>query len=99
MPTKTIMANESAMGVVTFSWTSPSTGIRARIMWGPGMKPMVFWTSPGHPEVAREITDPGRFGWKDPATLPGRRQVAAVRALAEAYAAAFEEEMAADDDV
>ena len=95
MPTKIIMANESAMGTVVFSWTSPSTGIRARIMWGPGMRPMVAARFPGRDgEVTRELADPARFGWKDASGLPGRRQVAAVRALADAYAAAFEE----DDD-
>ena len=61
MTTKIIMANESAMGVVTFSWTSPSTGIRARVMWGPGMKPMVCWTAPG-----RDPRLPGKS-----LTLPG----------------------------
>ena len=99
MTTKIIMANESAMGVVTFSWTSPSTGIRARVMWGPGMKPMVCWTAPGRAETAREITDPARFGFADPSALTGRKQVAAVRALATVYARVFEEAMAADDDV
>lgn len=85
------LANESAMGVVAFSWTSPSTGIRARLFWAAGIRPMIAWTSPGRDgEVTQEITDPGRFGFRDPAALTGRKQVAAVRALAQAYASVFE---------
>jgi hypothetical protein len=73
------LANESAMDVQVFSWTSPSTGVRARVFWSPGIAPMITWTNPD------------RFGWSDPSALPGRRQAAAVRALALAYATAVEE--------
>lgn len=85
------LANESALGLFIFSWTSPSTGIHARIMWGPGMTPMVSSSFPGRPgETSREIANPGRFGWQNPAALTGKRQQAAVRSLAKAYAEAFE---------
>jgi hypothetical protein len=87
------LANESAMDVQVFSWTSPSTGVRARVFWSPGIAPMITWTrgSGRAGEITQAITNPDRFGWSDPSALPGRRQAAAVRALALAYATAVEE--------
>jgi hypothetical protein len=89
-----VLANESALGTLVFSWVSPSTGNQARVVWGPGMQPMVCFRAPGRREVTRPIVRPERLGWTDPSQLPGRKQVAAVRALAMTFATAMEE----DDD-
>jgi hypothetical protein len=81
------LSNESAVGVYSFSWTMD--GAKLVIQWGEGMTaPLAFYG----PNTMREVTNPGRFGWTGPPKGSSRKQLAAVRAFAQAFA----DQLAAD---
>ena len=55
------LANESALMVYRFTWTS-ADGARMEVQWAEGTgNPLMF-----RDDAAREIKRPGRFGWKTP---------------------------------
>jgi hypothetical protein len=73
------LANESALGVYRFSWTS-ADGARMEVQWGAGIgNPFMF-----RRDVAREIVRPERFGWKTP------KKAADFKRFAQAVADEFE---------
>jgi hypothetical protein len=89
-----VLANESGMGVLMFTWRSASTGNTGRVIWydGCGSGPMFQWYSAAAakevPPVA--IATPERFGWRGGKVTPG-----AVRKFAQAFANHLE---AGDDE-
>ena len=80
------LANESALGVYSFSWQVD--GRKAVIQWGEGMTvPLAFLGG-----SMREVANPARFGWTGPPTGTSKRQLAAVKAFAQRFA----DQLAAD---
>jgi hypothetical protein len=85
------LANESALGVYSFTWQMDGT--KLTIQWGEGMTaPLAFYG----PSTMREVTNPGRFGWTGPPKGNSRKQLAAVRAFAQSFADALVAEAEAD---
>jgi hypothetical protein len=77
----TPLANESALGVYSFSWRA-ATNRKATIQWAEGMTaPMAFYGT-----ASREVTRPERFGWDGPPAGSHAQVMAAVRAFAQAFA-------------
>jgi len=87
MPT---LANESALGLYVFSWTFD--GMRAAVMFGPGLNPPLATLASPSGEIVRPVTDPERFGYQ-----PGMKLAGAKR-FAQAYADALEGSDEADAD-
>lgn len=93
------LANESALGVYMFTWTSPATGYRCGIIWSEGAgDPIIEWTCPSGQHIHRMIAAPERFGWTDPSGKPAKRQLAVVQDFARTYAEAAEAAATEDDD-
>jgi hypothetical protein len=89
MPRVTL-ANESALGVYSFTWTID--GQKAAIQWGDGMRvPMAFFGRAG----MRDVAGPERFGWTGPP--PPAKAKAVVRAFAQAFADALAAELDEDE--
>lgn len=83
------LANESAAGVFTFTWADD--GAKYAVTWAEGIAPMAC-----SGVYSREIANPGRFGWPGAAEVAGmdsRRQLAAVRQLAQRFADAMMAEL------
>ena len=87
MTARVALANESALGVYSFSWQVD--GRKAVIQWGEGMSvPLAFLGG-----SMREVANPARFGWTGPPTGTSHRtQLAAVKAFAQRFA----DQLAAD---
>jgi hypothetical protein len=87
------LANESAVGIYSFSWTFD--GVKCTIQWGEGMTaPLAFYG----PRVMREVENPARFGWTGPPKGSSKQQLAAVKAFAQAYADRLQADMEAEED-
>ena len=78
--TRIRMANESALGVYTFTWTSPAgDGAKVGVTWCEGWTsgPEASWAMPGddRPPRHRPVASPERFGWaaRPPPGRPSRR--------------------------
>jgi hypothetical protein len=91
------MANESALGIITLTWTSPATGARCSVTWYEGATgPISGYQSPGGRERIAPIVNPARFGW--PASPPDSKHAfKALRAFAERYAADLEAALTEDE--
>jgi hypothetical protein len=94
------MANESAFGIWTLTWTSPAgDGARVGVTWCEGMPgPEAMWSMPGEDRAPRHrpVANPARFGW--PASPPTPKQAfKALRAFAERYAVDLEAILAEDE--
>jgi hypothetical protein len=91
-PAPVKLANESALGVYSFSWMMMD-GTKLTIQWGEGMTvPMAFYG----PAAMREVTRPERFGWDGPPKGSSRAQLAAVKAFAQRFADALAAECQED---
>jgi hypothetical protein len=79
------LANESALGTYSFTWTS-ADGARMGVMWGDGMAaPMAF-----RGKATRDVVNPERFGWKPPKKAADFKQFA--QAFADEFEAGYDEE-------
>jgi hypothetical protein len=89
---RVMLANESALGVYSFSWLVD--GQKVSIQWGDGTTaPLAFFGRAG----CREVERPERFGWTGPPKGNSRRQLAAVKAFAQAFADALAAELDEDE--
>ena len=85
------LANESALGIYQFAWTS-ADGTRMGVTWAEGMTaPMAFRGT-----VSRDVVRPERFGWKPPKTLRDFRVFA--QAFADEFEAGYDGQGGADRD-